>query len=188
MTEEEKDAQVTPPEEAQTEPSIEESVPEPEVVESVPETVVPVASEVISEPVETAPESQTAQFRPFEPLPERQNESAEATAEAQEEPTPTPTKEEREPRKQDEPNQEEKLGLLRKMARATIQLRREKKLGKIMALFAKQTAVTNDEVEKLLHVSDATATRYLSLLEKRGKLKQVGTTGRGVSYIKCEQS
>ena len=70
------------------------------------------------------------------------------------------------------------------MARATIQLRREKKLVKIMGLFAKQTAVTNDEVEELLHVSDATATRYLAELEKRGRLKQVGTTGRGVSYIK----
>jgi len=33
MTEEEKDTQTTPPEEAQTEPKIEESVPEPETVE-----------------------------------------------------------------------------------------------------------------------------------------------------------
>ena len=53
-----------------------------------------------------------------------------------------------------------------------------------MEQFAKQTEITNDEVEKLLHVSDATATRYLSELEKRGKLKQVGTTGRGVLYVK----
>ena len=79
-------------------------------------------------------------------------------------------------------SEKEKLGLLRQMARATIQLRREKKLAKIMTLFAKQTTVTNDEVEKLLHVSDATATRYLSILAERGKLKQVGHTGRGVRY------
>ena len=29
--------------------------------------------------------------------------------------------------------------------------------------------ITNDEVEKLLHVSDATATRYLSALEKEAQ-------------------
>jgi predicted HTH transcriptional regulator len=30
--------------------------------------------------------------------------------------------------------------------------------------------------------SDATATRYLSQLEKEGKIKQSGKTGKGVSY------
>jgi len=44
--------------------------------------------------------------------------------------------------------------------------------------------ITNDEVEKLLHVSDATATRYLSALEKENKIKQVGKTGTGVAYSK----
>ena len=53
-----------------------------------------------------------------------------------------------------------------------------------MNLFAKQTTITNNEVEKLLHVSDATATRYLSTLEKEGKIKQSGKTGKGVSYSK----
>jgi Fic family protein len=38
------------------------------------------------------------------------------------------------------------------------------------------------EVEKLLHVSDATATRYLEILEQEGKIKQVGKTGKGVKY------
>jgi len=70
------------------------------------------------------------------------------------------------------------------MAYATILLRREKKLMKILNLFAKQTEITNDEVEKLLHVSDATASRYLHELVKRGKVNQVGTTGRGVTYTK----
>jgi len=41
-----------------------------------------------------------------------------------------------------------------------------------------------DEVEKLLHVSDATATRYLEQLEKEGKVKQNGRTGAGVLYSK----
>ena len=67
-------------------------------------------------------------------------------------------------------------------ARNVIQFRKRKKLDKIMALFLKQSKITNDEVEKFLHVSDATATRYLSILEKENKIKQVGKTGKGVSY------
>lgn len=39
-------------------------------------------------------------------------------------------------------------------------------------------------VENLLHVSDATATRYLSALAKEGKIKQVGKTETGVVYSK----
>jgi predicted HTH transcriptional regulator len=67
-------------------------------------------------------------------------------------------------------------------ARNAIQFRKRKKLDKIFNLFAKRTSITNDEVEKFLHVSDATATRYLSILEKEGKIKQSGKTGKGVSY------
>ena len=69
-------------------------------------------------------------------------------------------------------------------ARATIQQRKEKKLEKILSLFATKDKIANDEVEKLLHVSDATATRYLSELEKQGKVKQVGKTGHAVSYTR----
>ena len=69
-------------------------------------------------------------------------------------------------------------------ARATIQSRKKSKLEKIMTELEKKGKVTNDEVEKLLHVSDATATRYLSVLEKEGKIKQVGKTGMGVVYTK----
>ena len=165
-------------------PVSEPSEPVPEVPESTavsePETVVAPAGEAPAEPVATTPEPETAQAGGTEPLPE---------------PTPTqpePVKEEKPVvRRDDTPTakpeektvtEKEKLGLLRQMARATIQLRREKKLTKIMTLLAAQTAVTNDEVEKLLHVSDATATRYLSILAERGKLKQVGHTGRGVRY------
>ena len=74
-----------------------------------------------------------------------------------------------------------KLTLLAK-AREMIQFRKRKKLEKIMGMFLKQKTITNDEVEKLLHVSDATATRYLEQLEKEGKIKQEGRTGKSVSY------
>lgn len=69
-------------------------------------------------------------------------------------------------------------------ARIAIQSRKRKRLDRIMAVFEKRASITNDEVEKLLHVSDATATRYLSILEQEGKIKQSGKTGKFVSYIK----
>jgi len=62
------------------------------------------------------------------------------------------------------------------------QERVKKKLEKIIEFLNTKGKITNDEVEKLLHVSDATATRYLSILEKEGKIKQEGRTGKSVSY------
>ena len=69
-------------------------------------------------------------------------------------------------------------------ARVAIQDRKRKKRDKIMQALTTKSKITNDEVEKLLHVSDATATRYLSALEKENKIKQVGRTGTGVVYLK----
>lgn len=69
-------------------------------------------------------------------------------------------------------------------ARNMIQFRKRKKLDKVMTLFLKKSKITNDEVEKFMHVSDATATRYLSQLEKEGKIKQSGKTGKSVFYSK----
>ena len=69
-------------------------------------------------------------------------------------------------------------------ARNMIQFRKRKKLDKIMTLFLKKQKITNDEVEKFMHVSDATATRYLSQLEKEEKIKQSGKTGKSVFYSK----
>ena len=81
------------------------------------------------------------------------------------------------------PNKNKVLELLNK-AKLAIQSRKRKKLDKIMTLFLKDSKITNDEVEKFLHVSDATAERYLNILEKENKIKQVGKTGHAVSYIK----
>ncbi len=69
-------------------------------------------------------------------------------------------------------------------ARNAIQFRKRKKLDKVMTLFLKQSKITNDEVEKFMHVSDATATRYLNTLEKENKIKQNGKTGKSVFYSK----
>ena len=38
----------------------------------------------------------------------------------------------------------------------------------------KKAKITNNDVEKLLNVSDASATNYLQELENEGKIKQVG--------------
>ena len=58
------------------------------------------------------------------------------------------------------------------------------RLAKIMDVLNEKASITNDEVEKLLRVSDATATRYLEQLEKEGRVVQIGKTGRGVLYRK----
>lgn len=144
-------------------------IPEPEIIPETP-------TEATAEPVEPP----TAQTGGNEPLSETPNESAEVKHSAPEEQPQTPAREER----KQEPSIKEKMSLLQKIARATIGLRKEKKLQKIMNLFAKHTEITNNQVEKLLHVSDATATRYLTELEKRGKLTQHGKTGHAVSYTK----
>lgn len=70
------------------------------------------------------------------------------------------------------------------LANAKIQEAKRKKLDKIMARLSEKVRITNDEVEKLLRVSDATATRYLQALEKENKIKQTGSTGTGVFYEK----
>ncbi len=57
-------------------------------------------------------------------------------------------------------------------------------LEKVRRIFDGQGRVANDDVEKLLGVSDATATRYLDDLEKEGLIRQVGETGKHVYYEK----
>ena len=63
---------------------------------------------------------------------------------------------------------------LRDKALSAIQFRRQARLEKIMALAEKKGSIGNDDVEKLLRVSDSTATRYLFALVRDGKLKQMG--------------
>jgi predicted HTH transcriptional regulator len=57
-------------------------------------------------------------------------------------------------------------------------------LQKILKLAQGKEKITNNDAEKLLSVSNATAERYLDELEKQGKLKQVGKTGQSVYYTK----
>ncbi len=61
---------------------------------------------------------------------------------------------------------------------------REKAAGKeaIYGLLETNHPLTNNDVEAMLGISDATATRYFDELEKEGKVRQVGKTGRHVHY------
>ena len=61
--------------------------------------------------------------------------------------------------------------------------RKEANKEKITATLLNKPSVTNNDVEELLGVSDATATRYLNELEQEGRIQQIGKTGRGVEYI-----
>ena len=69
-------------------------------------------------------------------------------------------------------------------ARAKIQERKRKKLDKIMLLFELNSEISNSNIQNLLRTTKRSANRYLNILEKEGKITQVGKTGRGVKYVR----
>ena len=159
----------TPPETPTPQLPADEALPEstPEMETPTPSPIpVPDANEP-EEPALTPPQTQQGMVQP-EPTPTPA--SAPESVPAQTPPTATPPR--------------NILMLLLTKARLVTQLRKQKKLLKIMTLFAKKKSITNDDVEKLLHVSDATALRYLAQLKKENKIAQIGKTGQGVIYTK----
>jgi hypothetical protein len=74
------------------------------------------------------------------------------------------------------------LSLLAK-AREKLQFRKRKKLDRILVEITKKGKITNNEVEKLLHISDKTAERYLSQLVKEQKIKTNGQKGKALLYL-----
>ena len=68
-------------------------------------------------------------------------------------------------------------------AREKLQFRKRKKLDRILVEITKKGKITNDEVEKLLHISDKTAERYLSQLVKEQKIKTNGKKGKAIEYL-----
>lgn len=62
------------------------------------------------------------------------------------------------------------------------QREKEERKLEILRLMGEKGQISNDEVEKALGVSDASATRYLDELEREGRIRQVGKTGRFVTY------
>ncbi len=62
------------------------------------------------------------------------------------------------------------------------QKKKQENKEKIMDELQNKQKITNNDIEKLLNVSDATATRYLNELEKENKIEQIGKIGRAVYY------
>ncbi len=77
------------------------------------------------------------------------------------------------------------LSSLLQKAKEKIQFRKRAKLEKIMAAASasSQGKITNNDVQKLLRCSDATATRYLSELVKQGRLRRVGPANNAFYQI-----
>ena len=170
------DDQAPPPETPQT--PVSEALPEPiplapsePIAEPTPQAEASASSEPaqpVSEVVESAAEPQSEPSAP-EPEPAPTNAGAASTASA---PKTAQT---------NTPDHNRELLMI---ARAKRQTKKQQKLEKIMTLFEKKEKITNDEVEKLLHCSDATALRYLNELVKQGKIQRVGKTGAGVEYTR----
>ena len=60
-------------------------------------------------------------------------------------------------------------------AQAKIQSNKQKKLDKIMLFAQKKKIFANEDIQKLLHISSATATRYMVKLVEQGRLVRVGS-------------
>ena len=131
-------------------------------------------SETITEPTPNEP-LQTAQINP---------EEVEKAAQAASEPAPAPQPQAPAPPATTTPSTKPNSRDLLAKGRAKVQEKKQKKLDKIMELLNIKDKVSNADVEKLFRVSDATATRYLSALQKQGKIRKVGKTGRSVFYAK----
>lgn len=132
---------------------------------------------VIEAPPEPTPSEplQTAQINPAE---------VEEAAQAASEPTPAPQPQAPTSPAPTTPSKQSRSRDLLAKGRAKVQEKKQKKLDKIMELLNTKDKVSNADVEKLFRVSDATATRYLSALQKEGKIRKVGKTGRSVFYAK----
>lgn len=70
-----------------------------------------------------------------------------------------------------------KSGLIEEQGQA-----KAENLSKILGYVREHEKIQNNDVEKLTGVSNATAERYLSELEKEGKLTQHGAIGQSVFY------
>lgn len=61
---------------------------------------------------------------------------------------------------------------------------KERNKQAIYELLETNHPLRNNDVEAMIDISDATATRYFDELQKEGKVRQVGRTGKHVYYEK----
>ena len=97
------------------------------------------------------------------------------------------------------PKQAEEMSEMRAEAHEALSERTENRKQKILNLMDSEAVhekelkacnvadhkkgITCNDVEKLLDVSNQTASKYLNELEKEQKIEQIGTSGKGVYYI-----
>lgn len=191
MPPEENKTQKTPEVEIPTEVQpVESASQETETKKEIPTEVIP----EVEENLETIPETET----PTEQEVPTQTQTTEQEPITPTEPTFTPQQPQTQPKPTQQPQQPQPQiqtkivyqippnfiqNLLIK-ARAKIQERKRKKLDKVMTLFEAKPQITNKNIQKLLRISSATATRYLDILESENRIKQVGNTGKSVFYTK----
>ncbi len=63
-----------------------------------------------------------------------------------------------------------------------LEKKKAENLEKMREYIKGKEKIGNQEIEKMLGVSDATTIRYLDELEKEGLIKQVGKVGQAVYY------
>lgn len=171
-----------------------ETIPQP-FSSAEPESVTeltPVAESVLEESVST-PESEPIsepapqyQPTPLETASSQANPVSNETSQPTHSPSPTVKKNEQPQIKEVfvyKPTKE-MMQALQKISLVAIQKRIRKKIEKIMTLFEKRPEITTTEVQMLLIVSHNTAIRYMNVLEKEGRVRQIGRKGSSVHYIK----
>ncbi|OHB25762.1 MAG: hypothetical protein A2542_03745 [Parcubacteria group bacterium RIFOXYD2_FULL_52_8] len=139
----------------------------PQATEEVPTTVIePGTTEVVP--------TQALEPTPIAPQPEVQSAAEESTAPVTPPPQPAQNTSTSAPQVV---TSAPSVTALRPQAQAARTGRIQKKLDKIVEFVREKKTVKNDDIEKLLHVSDSTAQRYLGTLVKQGKLRRVGNRG-----------
>ena len=139
-----------------------ESPKEPISAPDEPET--PVNDQLISEPVQPVPVQSTPVSAPTPPTPTTPQTQPSA------QPLQTPTS-------VTQPNSSEsnQFRNIQARGRTKIQTNRKQKLDKLIQFAQKKQIVDNEEIQVLLRISSATATRYLVELVKQGRLVREGS-------------
>jgi len=144
-------------------PSTEAPVEAPQIEQETPAEKAPQES-----PKEEIPKESQAKETPSETQPEVK----EPQVEIREIPQGAPPVTQPEVSAQPEPS---RLRQLWQRFLESLKERKTKRLEKILQIAREKGEITNDDVEKLLRVSDKTATRYLNELVREGKLKRLGS-------------
>ncbi len=63
-----------------------------------------------------------------------------------------------------------------------IDVKKQENIEKILNLLKQRGDLSNFDIREALGFRDRSVVRYMDLLEREGKVEQVGTTGRGVTY------